>query len=217
MKLITKNNIKETILFIIKSAIFLCIIRYLYINVFDTIDFFSFLLFGILNVIPDKIISGLLIIFFNKFLIYLYMNCLYFTAKKLGIIKVLDKSPIWLVVLILIVYEFILTFYPSYNFNNENWILLFIHKYPLLLKEMLKDCIFGEGFIYTFIAYKIGKFLINKYPELSFLKKLYILKKLENVITFKNIFTPIKNCISGSFSRLFLGFINWWKKNFRWR
>ncbi len=201
-----KNGIKEIILFVIKSAIFLWIVKKPFFNCMSILLFLIILIGEV--VITSEILS--LILFYITFIVahYLYIVFSYFAAKKLGLVKFIDKSPIWLVVLILVVYEFVLTFYPSYNFDNENWVLLFMHKYQLLLKEMFKNCILGQGFVYTFVAYKSMRFLVNKYPKLSFLKKFYFLQKFEDIIAFKNIVNLIEN----SYNK----FIEWWKKNFRW-
>lgn len=208
----TKNNIKEIILFIIKSAIFLWIARCSRVEVFSTIDFISLLLFAVLNVIPSVILSGIAILFFKKLSLYLYIVFSYFVAKKLGLVKFIDKSSIWLVVLILVVYEISLTISFPININHESINLYLIHEWKRIILNILSNMKFGDGFIYTFIVYKIARFLVNKYPKLSFLKQFYFLKKLEDIITFKNIFVPIKNRLLNCFYK----FINWWKKNFRW-
>ena len=204
----TKNRVKEIILFTVKSTVFLWIMRYLYRKVFSTIDFISLLLFAVLNVIPSVIISSILIFFFGKLSLYLYIVFSYFIAKKLGLVKFLDKSPIWLVVLILIVYEVSLTISFPINISHEPIDLYLIHEWKRIILNILRNMKYGHGFIYTFVAYKSVRFLINRYPKLSFLRKFYFLEKFEDIVTFKNIVKMIKNC--------FYGFINWWKKNFRW-
>ena len=74
--------------------------------------------------------------------------------------------------------------------------------------NILRNIKYGQGFVYTFVAYKSMRFLVNKYPKLSFLKKFYFLQKFEDIIAFKNIVNLIEN----SYNK----FIEWWKKNFRW-
>lgn len=128
-------------------------------------------------------------------------------AKKLGLVKFIDKSPFWLIILILVVYEINLTISFPINISHEPINLYLIHEWKRIILNILRNMKYGEGFIYTFIAYKSAKFLVNKYPKLSFLKKFYFLKKLENILAFKNIINSIKNS--------YIKFIEWWKKNFR--
>lgn len=202
----TKSNIKEIILFIIKSAIFLWIVKKPFFNCMSILLFLIILISEV--IITSKILS--LILFYITFIVvhYLYIVFSYFTAKKLGLVRFIDKSPIWLVVLILIVYEVSLTISFPINTSHEPIDLYLIHEWKRIILNILVYMKYGDGFIYTFIAYKTTRFLVNKYPKLSFLKKFYFLKKFENIITFKNTITTIKN--------FFHKPINWWKKNFRW-
>lgn len=202
----TKSNIKEIILFIIKSAIFLWIVKKPFFNCMSILLFLIILISEV--IITSKILS--LILFYITFIVvhYLYIVFSYFTAKKLGLIKFIDKSPIWLVILILVVYEVSLTISFPINISHEPFNLYLIHEWKRIILNILVYMKYGDGFIYTFIAYKTTRFLVNKYPKLSFLKKFYFLKKFENIITFKNTITTIKN--------FFHKPINWWKKNFRW-
>ncbi len=202
----TKNSVKEIILFIIKSAIFLWIVKKQFFNCIAILLFLMTLIGEV--IITSEILS--LILFYITFVVahYLYIVFSYFTAKKLGLVRFIDKSPIWLVVLILIVYEVSLTISFPINTSHEPIDLYLIHEWKRIILNILVYMKYGDGFIYTFIAYKTTRFLIHKYPKLSFLKRFYFLKKFEDIVTFKNIITIIKNC--------FYKFINWWKKSFRW-
>ncbi len=201
-----KNGIKEIILFVIKSAIFLWIVKKPFFNCMSILLFLIILIGEV--VITSEILS--LILFYITFIVahYLYIVFSYFVAKKLGLVKFIDKSPIWLVVLILVVYEVSLTISFPINISQESIDLYLIHEWKRIILNILRNIKYGQGFVYTFVAYKSMRFLVNKYPKLSFLKKFYFLQKFEDIIAFKNIVNLIEN----SYNK----FIEWWKKNFRW-
>ncbi len=201
-----KNGIKEIILFVIKSAIFLWIVKKPFFNCMSILLFLIILIGEV--VITSEILS--LILFYITFIVahYLYIVFSYFAAKKLGLVKFIDKSPIWLVVLILVVYEVSLTISFPINISQESIDLYLIHEWKRIILNILRNIKYGQGFVYTFVAYKSMRFLVNKYPKLSFLKKFYFLQKFEDIIAFKNIVNLIEN----SYNK----FIEWWKKNFRW-
>ncbi len=194
-----KRKAKETALFILKSVIFLYIAGYWILCLALLLPF---LVFCITTIYPLPKAMDLLI-FYEVGLISLYLRTvlIYFTAKKLGIIKFIEKSPIWIIVLIIIIYELAVTL------PYEPTSLYLAHEWKRIILNTLSSIKLGFGFIYTFLSYKVVRFLTNKYPKLSFLKNFYFLKKLENIITFENIKNKIK-CI-------FSKFINWWKKNYR--
>ncbi len=201
-----KNGIKEIILFVIKSAIFLWIVKKPFFNCMSILLFLIILIGEV--VITSEILS--LILFYITFIVahYLYIVFSYFAAKKLGLVKFIDKSPIWLVVLILVVYEVSLTISFPINISQESIDLYLIHEWKRIILNILRNIKYGQGFVYTFVAYKSMRFLVNKYPKLSFLKKFYFLQKFDDIIAFKNIVNLIEN----SYNK----FIEWWKKNFRW-
>ncbi len=194
------DKAKETALFIIKSAVFL------YIS--DCINTIASMLTIQILAFDFFWISSKLIPFIDSiYSQFIYIVFSYFTAKKLGIIKFIDKSPIWAVIIILLIYELTLTLSLPINISNEPTSLYLAHEWKRIILNTLSSIKLGFGFIYTFLSYKVVRFLTNKYPKLSFLKNFYFLKKLENIITFENIKNKIK-CI-------FSKFINWWKKNYR--
>lgn len=188
------DKAKETALFIIKSAVFL------YIS--DCINTIASMLTIQILAFDFFWISSKLIPFIDSiYSQFIYIVFSYFTAKKLGIIKFIEKSPIWIIVLIIIIYELAVTL------PYEPTSLYLAHEWKRIILNTLSSIKLGFGCIYPILIYILVRFLTNKYPKLSFLKNFYFLKKLENIITFKNIKNKIK-CI-------FSKFINWWKKNYR--
>jgi len=205
-------KVKEITSFIIKSWIFLYIANNYLWDIF-IIDFMFLVISDVLQI--PNITIFLPYLFCRQLTIYIYINFVYFTAKKMGLIKFINKSPIWLVLIILIVYEISLTLSLPYGNSNDTWYTYLVQKYKLIISNTWGYVTFGKGFIGTFIAYKSTRFLINKFPKLSWLKKLYFLKGLEDKITFKNTYGLIKKLYNFLIKKPFFAFIKWWKENYR--
>ncbi len=156
-------NLKNIFSFILKSIVLILLCVCLSIPFFGITLLFTYayayvlLLFNINNEnIPIFFLTGVTVQIIQ---IAIY----YFISKKIGIIKVFDKMPLWCLLFIFLIYEFLIVGFVWSGYNGKSYFF----DNPLSLdsvKKLADFSILGFGYLYTFLTYLIIRFL-RKYPE----------------------------------------------------
>ena len=179
---------------------------------------FSDFLFGAIHLInailSDVVFRGTheffyIITFYS--LCFLFSFLVYFIAKKLGLIKIIDNLSFFKALLFIIFVEIILTLSFPINFSDLPFFEFVIKEHKRIIINTLIEVKIGFGWIYPIIAYKTIKLLTTKYPnKFNWILKLYP-KKLDEIITFNNFKKIIYKLIINPTKKA----IKWLKDNYR--